>query len=296
MYKIGIDLGGTKIEGIVLNEKNEEIFRKRIATEQEKGYEHILNNIYSLYQHLLENTKGNTTTLGIGTPGAVSTKTGLLKNSNTTCLNGKNFLADLEKKLQRKIAIQNDANCFAMAEALIGAGENKQWVVGVIMGTGCGGGIVCNEKVLSGKQAIAGEFGHTTLDYKNGALCYCGKKGCVGTYISGSGLENRFLENTGKRISIIEIIELYRKKDEVAKKTMDDFFENFGVAISNLINTLDPDVIVLGGGLSNIDELYTTGIEKVKKYVFNDELLTPIVKNKLGDSAGVFGAALIGIQ
>lgn len=295
MHKIGIDLGGTKIEGIVLDKQLNEIFRKRISTEQEKGYDHILNNIAALHAELSGKINHAPHTFGIGTPGAVSTKTGLLKNSNTTCLNGKNFLADLENKLQRKIAIQNDANCFAMAEALMGAGIGHNAAIGVIMGTGCGGGIVINGEVLTGQQSIAGEFGHTTIDYKNGHDCYCGKKGCVETYISGGGLEKRFYEKAGVKISLKKILELYHKGEPDAKIIFEDFFENFGVAISNLINTLDPDIIILGGGVSNIDELYTTGIEKVKKYTFNDDFQTRIVKNKLGDSAGVLGAALIGV-
>ena len=294
MYKIGIDLGGTKIEGIVLDKNLSEIFRKRISTEQEKGYEKILENIAGLYKDLCDHIKNKPHTFGIGTPGAISSRTGLMKNSNTICLNGRTFKVDLENKLSRKILIENDANCFAMAEAIKGAGKGKKIVFGVIMGTGCGGGIVYQGKVVTGRQSIAGEWGHMSID-PHGPDCYCGKKGCVETYISGGGIENRYKDLTGVKISLVDIMKKYRSRDPDAIKIILDFFENFGRSLSNLINILDPDIIVLGGGLSNIDELYTSGIDQVKKYIFNDSLETEIVKNQYGDSAGVWGAALIGI-
>jgi fructokinase len=294
MYKIGIDLGGTKIEGIILDEHLQEVFRKRVPTEQEKGYEHILENIKSLHAVLSAHINHQEHTFGIGTPGAISKRTGFMKNSNTTCLNDKPFKSDLEKKLARKISIENDANCFAMAEAMKGAGIGKKMVFGVIMGTGCGGGIVFNSEVIRGLQSIAGEWGHVTID-PQGPHCYCGKRGCIETFISGGGVENRYKDLTGKKISLHEIVSLYERKEPEAGKVMNAFFENFGIALSNLINILDPDIVVLGGGLSNIDDLYTIGIEKVRKYIFNDTLETPVVKNLCGDSAGVFGAALIGV-
>lgn len=294
MYKIGIDLGGTKIEGIVLNKDLSEIFRKRISTEQEKGYDRILENIANLYKDLCNHINDKPHTFGIGTPGSISGRTGLMKNSNTTCLNGRTFKVDLEKKLGRKIQIENDANCFAMTEAIKGAGKGKKMVFGVIMGTGCGGGIVYNEELITGKQSISGEWGHMSIDPK-GPDCYCGKKGCAETYISGGGLENRYKDLTGEKISLVDIMEKYRNQDQDAKKIIHGFFENFGRSLSNVINILDPDIVVLGGGLSNIDELYTSGIDQIKKYIFNDSLETEIVKNQYGDSAGVWGAALIGI-
>jgi fructokinase len=294
MYKIGLDLGGTKIEGIVLDENLNELFRKRISTEQEKGYAKILDNISGLYKELCTQVNNQSHTFGIGTPGAISLRTGLMKNSNTTCLNGKPFKADLEKKLGRKIAIENDANCFAMAEAIKGAGRDRDMVFGVIMGTGCGGGLVYKEKMIAGRQAIAGEWGHMTIN-PNGPDCYCGKRGCVETYISGGGLENRYKDLTGEKVTLAGIMEKYRANDPQASEIIRDFFENFGRGLSNLINILDPDVVVLGGGLSNIPEIYTLGIEQVKKYIFNDSLETDIVKNQCGDSAGVWGAALIGV-
>jgi fructokinase len=294
MYRIGIDLGGTKIEGIVLDKDLKEVYRKRIGTEQEKGYEHIQNNIVSLYKDLVKEIGEANHTFGIGTPGAVSTKTGLLKNSNTLCLNDKPFVTDLEKKLGRKVAIMNDANCFVMAEALMGAGKGKDMVFGVIMGTGCGGGIVYKGQVINGLQGIAGEWGHFSID-PNGPECYCGKKGCVEKFISGVGLEERYKEYTGTKRHLKDIMNDYRGGEEKATFVIEKFFKNFGTALSTVINILDPDIIVLGGGASNIEELYTKGVEAIKPNVFNDSLDTPIVKNICGDSAGVFGAALIGV-
>ncbi|WMJ72558.1 ROK family protein [Cytophagaceae bacterium ABcell3] len=294
MHKIGIDLGGTKIEGIVLDHENQEIARKRIATEQEKGYDHILNNINTLYQHLAQQTEHKPHTFGIGTPGSISKSTGLMKNANTVCLNGKPFGKDLQAILKREVTIENDANCFAMAEAIMGAGKGHTSVFGVIMGTGCGGGIVFNEKIYKGLHENAGEWGHMTIN-PAGPECYCGKRGCVETYISGGGLEKVYASKYQLNKKLPHIVEDYKKGEVHAKETMEAFFQHFGIALSNLINILDPDVVVLGGGVSNIDELYTEGIAQVKKYIFNDELKTSIVKNKCGDSAGVWGAALAGI-
>jgi len=294
MYKIGIDLGGTKIEGIILEENGKEIFRKRIATEQEKGYNHILSNIKSLYCNLTEEIKKQPHTLGIGTPGALSIRTGLLKNSNTTCLNGKPLKKDLEIMLAHQIDIQNDANCFAMAEAALGAGKGKDLVFGVIMGTGCGGGIVYHGKVITGLQAITGEWGHMSID-PSGPECYCGSRGCVETFISGGGLEKQWQKKYGKKETLKNIVKLFRNGDNNASEFMAEFFRHFGRAMANLINILDPDIVVLGGGVSNIEELYTLGIEEVRRCVFSDSLETPIVKHTLGDSAGVIGAAMIGI-
>lgn len=293
MFRIGIDLGGTKIEGAILDENNI-IYRKRIDTEAQYGYEHILKNIKKLYDDMVNYINNQPHTLGIGTPGAISIKTGLLKNSNTVCMNGKPFKNDIEMMLNRKIVIENDANCFALAEATMGAGINKRMVFGVIMGSGCGGGIVIDGKVWTGLQAIGGEWGHMTVD-PAGPLCYCGKRGCVETFISGNGLQNRYFEKYGVRKSLKEIVKEYRNGETRAREFMEIFFDNFGRCLSNLINILDPDIVILGGGVSNIDELYTEGIKMVRHYVFSDSLETPIVKHMLGDSAGVIGAALIGI-
>jgi fructokinase len=293
MNRIGIDLGGTKIEGVILDADGKEIFRKRVPTEREHGYEHILEKIKSLHDDLLAAASGPTT-FGIGTPGAISPRTGLLKNSNTVCMNGQPVKADLEKILGRKIEIQNDANCFAMAEALLGAGRGKKLVFGVIMGTGCGGGIVYRGEVFTGAQAIAGEWGHMSID-PHGPVCYCGKKGCVETFISGGGLENRYAEKFGVRRSLKEVEAAYFAGKPGAVEFMREFFDRFGRAVANLIDILDPDVVVIGGGVSNFSAVYSEGVAAVRKYVFTDELETPIVKHQLGDSAGVFGAALVGV-
>ncbi|MEI9963117.1 MAG: ROK family protein [Limisphaerales bacterium] len=304
MFRIGIDLGGTKIEGIVLHDKGTrlrqdsgvagEIFRKRIETQQEKGYVHILNRIKELHDELSAQIQNQPHTFGIGTPGAISPRTGLLKNSNTVCLNGQPLKADLEKLLGRAIEIQNDANCFAMAEALHGAGMGKNLVFGVIMGTGCGGGIVHKGEVIVGRQAIAGEWGHTSLT-PDGPLCYCGQRGCVETFVSGGGAAARYTEMFGIKKSFREIEKDFYAGDANTIEFMKIFFRNFGRALANLIDVLDPDMVVLGGGVSKFDALYTEGVAEVARQVFSDSLETAIVKNQLGDSAGVIGAALIGI-
>jgi fructokinase len=294
MFRIGIDLGGTKIEGIVLAESGKEIFRKRVDTQQENGYAHILNRIKLLYDELAGQIQNQPHTFGIGTPGAVSPRTGLLKNSNTVCMNGQPVKADLERLLGRTIAVQNDANCFALAEALHGAGRGRKLVFGVIMGTGCGGGIVHKGEIITGPQGIAGEWGHMSIN-PEGPLCYCGQRGCTETYISGGGLEARYAEQFGTKKSFREIEKDFYAGEPQAAGFMKIFFRNFGRALANLIDVLDPDVIVLGGGVSKFDALYTEGIAEAAKFVFNDSLETPIVKHQLGDSAGVIGAALMGI-
>ena len=294
MFRIGIDLGGTKIEGIVLDADGGELARKRIETGQQQGYLHILDRIKSLHGDLVAAIHGEQHTFGIGTPGAISPRTGLLKNSNTICLNGRPLKTDLERRLGRQVQIQNDANCFAMAEALHGAGKGANLVFGVIMGTGCGGGIVFNGQVLTGRQAIAGEWGHTSID-PQGPPCYCGQRGCVETFISGGGVEARYAEQHGQRRSFVDLVKQYHAGDPGTVEFMKVFFRNFGRAMANLIDVLDPDLIVIGGGVSNFDAIYTEGIHEVARQVFSDCLDTPIVKHKLGDSAGVIGAALIGV-
>lgn len=293
MHRIGIDLGGTKIEGVVLDASSREIFRRRVPTEQEKGYFSILKNIQTLYRELAASIPGQAHSLGIGTPGAISKHTGFLKNSNTVCLNGKPFQEDLRKLLERDFAVHNDANCFAAAEAMLGAGKGKELVFGVIMGTGCGGGIVYRGEVITGPQAIAGEWGHMSIDPR-GPECYCGSRGCVETFISGGGLEKRYEREFKEKLTLPEIVQKYQEGDERASLFMEVFFAHFGRAMANLINILDPDLVVLGGGVSNIDDLYTKGARAVRACVFSDNPLTPIVKHQLGDSAGVLGAALAG--
>ena len=287
MYNLGVDLGGTKTEAILLDEHQNVIDRKRIQTPQ-LDYSEIINSISSL---VLEISKDiDDFSLGVCTPGAISKQTGFIKNSNTQCLIGKPFKEDLEKKLGKKISIENDANCFTMAESLMGAAKEFGLVFGVIMGTGVGGGIVIDGKLHSGRTNIGGEWGHHTL-HRNGNLCYCGKTGCVETYISGPSLEKQWMKLTGKSQILPEI--LSKTNDEIGKKWKCEFLENFGYGLANVIDILDPDVIVLGGGLSNIDFLYSEGKDSVYEKVFSDLVETPIIKNKLGDSAGVYGAALL---
>lgn len=293
MFKLGIDLGGTKIEGIALDEDSNILFRERIPTEQEKGYEQIISNIHQLYLQMRESIDGKDHTLGIGTPGAVSPRTGLLKNSNAVIMNGKPLQQDLENKIGRPIAIQNDANCFAMAEAMMGPGKGKHMVFGVIMGTGCGGGLVIDGKVHTGLQAIGGEWGHMSID-PNGPQCYCGNHGCIETYISGGGLTKMYAKKYNDPKPITEVQQDYYNGEPRAVEFMQHFFVRFGQAISNLIAVLDPDIVILGGGFSNFEAIYTEGIKEVERQVFSDSLETPIVKHTQGDSAGVFGAAFVG--
>ena len=289
MNKIGIDLGGTKIEGILLDDSFNVVERTRIPTQQEKGYKSIINSIVSLVEELKIKASDNVT-IGVSTPGAISKKSGLIKNSNTQCLIGMPLKEDLKQALDQEIAIENDANCFALAEATLGAAKNHNVVFGVIMGTGVGGGIVINGEVHRGRTYIAGEWGHHTLRI-HGNKCYCGKLGCVETYISGPALEKRWTELTEKTESLPSIIHnLGTEKGQQWKK---EFLENFGIGLANVIDILDPDVIVLGGGISNISFLYDEGRDAVYDKVFSDLVDTPILKNQLGDSAGVFGASLL---
>lgn len=285
MHRLGIDLGGTKIEAILLDDSLNVIHRKRIPTPQ-NDYHGILTSIIDLVNEF----KTKNQSIGICTPGAISKKSGMIKNSNTQCLIGKPLKEDLEKALHQNIAMDNDANCFAMAEALLGAGKGSEMIFGVIMGTGVGGGIVINGKIHKGRTNIAGEWGHHRL-HDNGNLCYCGKRGCVETYISGPSLEKRWYEITGMNQKLPDII----KNPDNSKFMLwkKEFLENFGLALSNVIDILDPDVIVLGGGVSNIPFLYNEGKNYVYENVFSDLVDTPILKNTLGDSAGVFGACLL---
>ena len=288
MHKIGIDLGGTKIEGILLDEKYNTIQRKRIETRQENGYDSIVQSIISLINELRAKTDEKTS-VGICTPGVTGADSGLIKNSNTQCLIGMPLKNDLENVLGFEIVMENDANCFALAESVLGSAKGHDVVFGVIIGTGVGGGIVINGTLHKGRTNIAGEWGHHTL-YPNGNECYCGKQGCVETYISGLALEKRWFEITGKKESLQSIVQ--DLSDEKAKQWKKEFLENFGTSLANVIDILDPDVIVLGGGVSNIQFLYDQGKKAVYDKVFSDSIETPILKNSLGDSAGVFGACI----
>lgn len=295
----GIDLGGTKIEGVVLKSADEPevLLRKRIATEADKGYEHTLSRIQLLIDEMSEELGFRPNKLGIGTPGAMDPITKTLKNSNSTQLNGQPFQSDLEQKLNIPVAMANDANCFALAEARMGAVVDNlpeaKVVFGVIMGTGVGGGIVVNGEVINGRQGIAGEWGHNFLD-PSGGDCYCGKVGCVEKVISGKNLESYYLKTYGKEKRLKQIYQEYLdESDPDSVALIERLITFFGKGIANVINILDPDAIVLGGGVGNIDVLYTKGVEEVKKYLFNPRLDTVFLKPKLGDSAGVFGAAFL---
>ena len=295
----GIDLGGTKIEGVVLKSKNEPevLVRKRIDTESDGGYDHVLNRIKMLIDQIAGEVGERPEIIGMGTPGAIDPPTGLLKNSNSQAINKKPFKKDLEALLGIPTIMANDANCFALAETKMGivpdVDPEAKVVFGVIMGTGCGGGVIINGQVINGKQGIGGEWGHNFLD-ESGGPCYCGKSGCVERIISGTGLEDFYEQQTGTRKRLKEIIPAARNnEDPIAVKTLDRLIHFFGLGISVVINILDPDVIVLGGGVGNIEELYTQGVTEVEKHVFNPRLDTKIVKPKLGDSAGVFGAAFL---
>jgi predicted NBD/HSP70 family sugar kinase len=303
----GIDLGGTKIEGVVLSSSSPDavVIRKRIDTESHKGYQHIANQIVRLIRELEAETGYRAEKVGIGTPGTVEPSTGLMKNCNTTCLNGMPLKEDLVKTLNIPVAIANDANCFALAEATMGivpdVTPDFNCVFGVIMGTGVGGGVVFRGKdgqpfVLNGLQGIGGEWGHNELEF-NGYDCYCGKKGCTEQVLSGPALQRYYAQISGKELKMKEIVaRYYADSDPYASQTIDRMLEYFGKAVSVLMNILDPDAIVLGGGVGNIDLLYTEGVERAKKYIFNSgKVETKILRPKLGDSAGVFGAAMLAV-
>jgi len=287
---IGIDLGGTKTEGVVLNNQGIEQVRLRLATPAAEGYQSILNTIIRLIDQLEAEVATNCT-VGIGTPGAISTVTGMMKNCNTTCLNNQPLLDDLQQRLQRPLRIANDANCFALSEAVDGSGAGHKVVFGVIMGTGVGGGVIFDSKLHPGHQHIAGEWGHNILE-QAGPHCYCGHRGCVETLISGPGLAADYHPHDGQqRLTAKEIVTLAAQGDAQAEAAMQRFLDRFGRALAMVINILDPDAIVLGGGLSNIERLYIEGRERIADYVFNDEFSTPVLKNTHGDSSGVRGAA-----
>lgn len=295
----GIDLGGTKIEGVILNSLNDSkpLVRTRIDTESAKGYEHMIGQIAKLVKEL-ENQSGlKPTRIGIGTPGVLDPQLQTMKNCNTTSLNGMPLKKDLESKLQMPVFLANDANCFALAEATWGVVKDTcpdaKIVFGIIMGTGVGGGIVLEGKIWEGRHGIGGEWGHNFLDESGGA-CYCGKTGCVETILSGPSLERYYESISGKKIKLKEIVRLSGDgTDEYALKTMQRLFHYFGKGVSSIVNMLDPDVIIVGGGVGNIDAIYTKGVTSLAAFTFNNRLDVPVLRPTLGDSAGVFGAAAL---
>jgi fructokinase len=294
--RLGIDLGGTKIEIIALDESGNALLRRRVVTPQ-NDYVATLQATAGLV-HEVEALLGRKGTVGIGTPGAISRATGLLKNSNSVCLNGQPLLNDLEKLLERQIRIENDANCFALSEAVDGAAAGARVVFGVIIGTGVGAGIVVNGQVLTGPNAIAGEWGHNPLPWPNhnelpGGVCYCGKSGCIETWLSGPGMAQHHAQRSGKIWDAPRIIAGAAQGDAACEQTLLEYEDRLARALSHVINILDPDVIVLGGGMSNITRLYQNVPKLWSKYVFSDRVDTRLVQNRHGDSSGVRGAACL---
>lgn len=295
----GIDLGGTKIEGVILQslEDPTPLLRTRVDTEGDKGYQHVVGQIGKLVKQMKEQSGLTPDRIGIGTPGVLDPILQTMKNCNSTSLNGQPLKKDIEALLGIPIEMANDANCFALAETKWGIVKEKapeaRVVFGIIMGTGVGGGIVFNSNVWNGCHGIGGEWGHNFLD-ESGGPCYCGKIGCVEKIISGPGLQHHYFSLTNQKISLKEIVARYEQgNDEAAKKTIDRLIHYFGKAVSVITNLLDPDVIVVGGGVGNIDLLYKEGPGALKKFIFNNRVDVKILKPSLGDSAGVFGAAAL---
>ena len=295
----GIDLGGTKIEGVILEsiDNPAPLLRTRVDTEASGGYDHIIGQIARLVATMEEQSGLKPTAIGIGTPGVLDPTLQTMKNCNTVVLNGMPLQKDLEKNLQLKIELANDANCFALAETRWGvvktSAPNARMVFGVIMGTGVGGGIVMDGKIWGGRHGIGGEWGHNFLD-ESGGPCYCGKTGCVETVISGPGTERYYEKLTGQRLKLKEIVTRHKEgSDPAAAATIERLCHFFGKGISVITNLLDPDVLVIGGGVGNIDALYTEGLAQLGKFIFNNRVEVPLLKPSLGDSAGVFGAAAL---
>jgi fructokinase len=307
---LGVDLGGTKIEAALVDVRREGeggprlevLSRRRIPTHADQGYEAIVHRVVELARALAhEQGLPELPPLGIGLPGGFSSRTGVVKNANTQCLNGRDFREDVLAALgpagQRdRVFFENDANCLVLAETLLGAARSYRdgVVFGVILGTGIGGGWMAHGRLITGRHGIAGEWGHHTLQ-PGGNACYCGRSGCVETYLSGPALGRRFSEACGATRTAAEGVALASANDAPARVAFAAYLDDFGRALGNVIDILDPDAIVLGGGLSNIDALFEAGRERVAANVFNEELTTPFLRAELGDSAGVFGAALLGL-
>jgi fructokinase len=294
MVRIGVDLGGTKIEALALDSNGTTLLRHRVPTPA-GDYSAIVNAVADLVA-LTEKDLGRMGTVGVACPGAISTKTGLLKNSNTPALNGKPLDRDLATKLGRPIRLENDANCFAFSEAIDGSAAGARVVFGVILGTGVGGGIVVDRQLLRGHNKIAGEWGHNPLpwprhDESPGVPCYCGKSGCIETFLSGTGISRDYRMRTGKSLMAEEIVQAAETGNIAAQECLDVFQDRLARSLAAVIDILDPDVIVLGGGLSNIMQLYAALPALVGVHVFSDAVDTPIVRAAHGDSSGVRGAA-----
>ena len=294
MDRIGIDLGGTKIEGIVLSASGGVSAGRRIATPRE-DYEGTVRAVAGLVS-ALEAETGSRATVGVGTPGAISRATGVVKNANSTWLNGRPLHRDLERALGRPVRLANDANCFALSEACDGAAAGADVVFGVIIGTGTGGGVVIRQQVLTGPNAIAGEWGHNPLPWPGaeelpGDPCYCGLRGCIETFLSGPGLSADHARVTGGARTSAEIAALAAAGDAAAEATLQRYEGRMARALASIINVLDPDVIVLGGGLSKLDRLYANVPAQWARWVFSDRVDTRLVAPLHGDASGVRGAA-----
>ena len=294
MLRLGIDLGGTKTELIALDEAGETLLRERRPTPAD-DYGAILETVYQLVIDA-ESSLGCRGTLGIATPGAVSRRTGLLKNANTTVLNGKRLDADLGQRLDREIRMENDANCFALSEAIDGAAAHGRVVFGVILGTGVGGGAIVDRRIVRGHNLIAGEWGHNPLPWVHaeelpGSACYCGKRGCIETFLSGPGMAREYRERGGTGRSPEAIVACARGGDPLCAAVLQRYVDRLARGLAAVINVLDPDVIVLGGGLSNVAELYRDVPPRLSEYAFSDGVDTPLVAARHGDSSGVRGAA-----
>jgi len=289
--KLGIDLGGTKIEGLLTDKSGAHLKRIRVKTPY-GSYKGILNAIANLVTELATTSD---LPVGIGIPGSISPASGRVRNSNILALNRKLFSKDLERTLGRLVRVANDANCFTISESVDGAGKEANSVFGVILGTGVGGGISINSQILEGRNAIAGEWGHNPLPRittdSSGRRCYCGRTDCIESWLSGTGLSKTYRGFSNKNLTAEQIVKLYEDGEEAAIKTFSAFFDQLALALSVVTNILDPDIIVLGGGLSNIKSLYTEIPHRLEKLVFSDHFRTKIVKAKYGDSSGVRGAA-----
>ena len=293
--RLGIDLGGTKIEAVILSAQGKSIWQKRIATSD--NYDAIISSIHDLINEAeqAENFNGN---IGMGIPGSLRPDNGTIHGASLQCLNGKDFKADCEAKTGRKFRLENDANCFALSEAKDGAAKGHETVFGVILGTGCGGGWVVDGKILGGGNNIAGEWGHTPLpwisdDEVENHDCWCGLKNCLETYLSGPALSAEYNRLTGQQLKAEEIAGLITS-DKDAKQVIEVFEERLARALSQVITLIDPDAIVIGGGLSNLSSIYLNVPKKLSDYVFSDApVKTPILKPKYGDASGVRGAAFL---
>src|SRR5439155_18496182 len=293
-FRIGIDLGGTKIEAIALSASGSILARRRVATPK-GNYELTVRAIVDLVS-AIEKELGASGTVGIGTPGAISPATGLIKNANSTALIGYALDKDLSFALDREVRLSNDANCFALSEAVDGAAAGAEIVFGVIIGTGTGGGIAIRGRILTGVNAIAGEWGHNPLPWPRreelpGPECYCGKQGCLETFLSGPGLSRDFLNATGKHLEPPDIVRLAEANDQAAETCLSRYEDRLARGLAHVINILDPDVIVLGGGMSNIQRLYQRIPRLWNQYVFSDRVDTKLVRPIHGDSSGARGAA-----